>query len=647
MEEDQNPTGPDLGYLLAPTTAEDYETMPASEVLRQGVTNLPGSIYEAGKGIVTAVANPIETGKALGQAGYGLGSMAYGALGGQQDPAAKAENEALARAMIEPYTSVAAFKKELATNPVGPLSMLLPAAGTALKVPAALGASGRVGSGLAQVGKAVDVSSAFVDPARALVEGAGAVKKFGPLAATAVPQMLTGSPDAAFEYAFKAGAERGLDAKAIRDGFNQYYKGSGNVVGLSQDIEKAISQLKASASKDWLSTRGQVTGAATAPIDYSGVRSALDDAYKNFGGVPGTQTSAFPGARAALADAEALIREYAKDAPGTGKNTLAGLDELKRALKARADAATAPETQQAYLQVHGSVRETLGNISPEYSALMDDYTTLLDEMKTLKNTMGAGPRMDANAQLSKAMKALKTPGGVDYLEKIAAIDPTIPYKIAGAALHNNPTGLRQVIVSGSSVAPFVTNALLSGDPAQMAAAVPALVGGIAVSSPKFMGKTAYGAGRLGAGIGAMGDIPIAPGATVGNLVSGASNLAYPGALAAEQLQFAQNKVQADQPPALEFSDGTSMTIAEPGQSAEDTQSRPPLVVDVYPPGDPRNAPQGQASGGRIQRKSGGRIGNAISTEVDRTRALLGNKTASMLSMPDDAIVTALNHAKNT
>lgn len=56
---------------------------------------------------------------------------------------------------------------------------------------------------------------------------------------------------------------------------------------------------------------------------------------------------------------------------------------------------------------------------------------------------------------------------------------------------------------------------------------------------------------------------------------------------------------------------------------------------------------GQANGGRVGRKSGGRIANSISTEVDRTRALLSNKTASMLSMPDDAIVTALNHAKNT
>ena len=53
---------------------------------------------------------------------------------------------------------------------------------------------------------------------------------------------------------------------------------------------------------------------------------------------------------------------------------------------------------------------------------------------------------------------------------------------------------------------------------------------------------------------------------------------------------------------------------------------------------------GQASGGRIERKAGGRIRNSISAEVKRTRELLSHKTASMLSIPDDAIVTALQLA---
>lgn len=52
--------------------------------------------------------------------------------------------------------------------------------------------------------------------------------------------------------------------------------------------------------------------------------------------------------------------------------------------------------------------------------------------------------------------------------------------------------------------------------------------------------------------------------------------------------------------------------------------------------------------GRVARKSGGRIrSNPISAEIKRVRALLSEKTASMLSVPDDAIATALHIAKRT
>lgn len=59
-------------------------------------------------------------------------------------------------------------------------------------------------------------------------------------------------------------------------------------------------------------------------------------------------------------------------------------------------------------------------------------------------------------------------------------------------------------------------------------------------------------------------------------------------------------------------------------------------------------PEAQASGGRVGRKSGGRVKtNPISAEVKRVRTLLSQKTASMLSIPDDAIATALHLAKRT
>jgi hypothetical protein len=67
------------------------------------------------------------------------------------------------------------------------------------------------------------------------------------------------------------------------------------------------------------------------------------------------------------------------------------------------------------------------------------------------------------------------------------------------------------------------------------------------------------------------------------------------------------------------------------------------LKDMLPP-QAGAAPQN--AGGRVGRKAGGRIkSNPISAEIMRVRALLSEKTASMLSVPDDAIATALHIAK--
>jgi hypothetical protein len=77
-------------------------------------------------------------------------------------------------------------------------------------------------------------------------------------------------------------------------------------------------------------------------------------------------------------------------------------------------------------------------------------------------------------------------------------------------------------------------------------------------------------------------------------------------------------------------------------SSAAVQQSTPAEIDI--PGG--GLPVGKNSGERVARKSGGRIkSNPISAEVRRVKALLSEKTASMLSMPDDAIATALNIAK--
>jgi Skp family chaperone for outer membrane proteins len=76
-------------------------------------------------------------------------------------------------------------------------------------------------------------------------------------------------------------------------------------------------------------------------------------------------------------------------------------------------------------------------------------------------------------------------------------------------------------------------------------------------------------------------------------------------------------------------------------SSAAAQQSAPTEIDI--PGG--GLPVDQNTGGRVERKSGGRINSPICSEVRQVRALLSEKTASMLSMPDDAVATALHIAK--
>lgn len=93
--------------------------------------------------------------------------------------------------------------------------------------------------------------------------------------------------------------------------------------------------------------------------------------------------------------------------------------------------------------------------------------------------------------------------------------------------------------------------------------------------------------------------------------------------------------------------GLSLGLSGKEQAQSDERDALKGWGDIVPPGQEQPTPENaMRHGGRIGRKSGGRVGsNAISSEVAQTRALLSNKTATMLSMPDDAIVTALHMAK--
>ena len=145
----------------------DYQNMPWSQVAERGATNFLPSMWSAAKAIPTAIAHPQETAGAIGQVGTGLYSKAQG-LFENQDPSAKAHNEAVLNSLIEPYTSWAGFKKALAEDPFSvlttasiPLSM---GAGALAKGADFLGQANLAGKAAGALSKTAGAASTAMDP---------------------------------------------------------------------------------------------------------------------------------------------------------------------------------------------------------------------------------------------------------------------------------------------------------------------------------------------------------------------------------------------------------------------------------------------------------------------------------------------------
>lgn len=75
------------------------------------------------------------------------------------------------------------------------------------------------------------------------------------------------------------------------------------------------------------------------------------------------------------------------------------------------------------------------------------------------------------------------------------------------------------------------------------------------------------------------------------------------------------------------------------------------VRSVISPAASLDQAQEQANGGRVAYKSGGRVksaravAEALMREIDQTRKMIGKKTEDILSLPDDAVATALKIAR--
>jgi hypothetical protein len=495
VPEADGPALPTFGNRENPDQV-DWENMSNTEVASRALKAAPSSAWNAIKAIPEAIYNYQETGEGLKQLGQGIASKARGAFGEVQDPSKKAETEAVFNTLLEPYTSVAGFKKAIATDPFSVLSTAaIPLTGGASALAAgseALGAASTAGKIASAASKAAKIGAGVADPLTGVIGGGKLLaQNFAMPATKKTASVASGLGPETLEQIYQTGKS---SDQAIKDGFNTWAKGQGNAVNLSQDVSQSLKNFQKDAFKDWRGTKEGIL-ASKADVPFDPVFKAIDEARDTIGPYK-TAFGSSADAHAALDSLEAMLKKREAAPPGSIGRQLDSFDQLKRTLYNDGQRMP-PMTQQAYNTVRNGVSDAIGSVAPKYPGLMLDYQALLDNFNTIKTTLGTKDNVAATTEILKLIKAQNDITGNQLIAQLAKYDPTLPAKIAGAAVHQ-AAGHPSAWAQGLSAAQW-TN-LIAGiatmNPAHIGAAGLGLVGQKVFGSPENVSKAAYSAGQF-------------------------------------------------------------------------------------------------------------------------------------------------------
>jgi hypothetical protein len=449
--------------------------------VNEGVAkNFLPSLAGTGQAIWNSVTHPIKTAQTIGQLGEGVLSQGAGALGVQQDPAQKAQAEALAKAVENHYAtaygSVKGFKKALATDPTGIMmdaSTALGGAGLGAKV-----------AGMGKVAGMLGTASELTDPVSLAVKAAQVPVKMAAPIVRGASSMAAGVPGSALKLAAAAG---GNSDPAVRAAYSRFVTGQGDATEFAQAAQGAMKNIRDDASADYLKGRGALakTQPSFQPIDDALAKAR---AKTRMGGV---YVGQFKQANAALDEAQSIIDGW-KTSPDPNYRTLDGVDNLKQAIWDVADSYPAGSTANSQVMgVYHGIRNALVDADPEYAALMEKYQIGKKNIDDLTKTLGLGGKTAASSTLVKNLTALKTSNGQNLLQQLIGRDPTVGAMLAGSALHPWHRGgisLGEAVAGGLATHAFVPNPV---------GALAAGVGSLAASSPRIAGALNYGAGAAG------------------------------------------------------------------------------------------------------------------------------------------------------
>lgn len=488
----------------------DYDSMPYSEIGRRFATNLIPSAGRALASIPSMIANAPQIGSALGEVRQMPNATAQPMGNAPLTPASLAkqwvspEESGVGQPMTDEEEKAHQAAREATYQGIVKPFTSVPGFWQAVAedpftVLTALSAP--LSGGASMLGdtglaaRTLQGLSYATDPTKAAIGLTGAAANLAKGVGKATVAGAAGVPTYSLDKAAEAGATVNPE---IKNAFNTFANGEGNPVDFQQSIKNAIGNIINKAISAWAKSKEAMTGAATQDIPTQQISDAIDAARNTLD----PRNIAYPShleAHDALDQIENLLNGRNGYPSGSPQRTLAGFDNLKRQLYDFANMQSSTDARNAVLGVHAATKDAINSVAPEYQNLMGNYQEILGDLNNINKTTGS-PKAAANSAIAKMIRNQKTPQGQSIMEQLAQEDPRIPYMVAGATLHDAAPGGMTGVLEKAGVglnAGLAIQALNEGDIPRSVFHMGLMGLQPIVQSPKLVGKIAYGLGWTG------------------------------------------------------------------------------------------------------------------------------------------------------
>jgi hypothetical protein len=470
-------------------SAAEYAKMPWSEYLPRVAENVVPSTQKALEGFASAVMNPIDTATTIGEIGYGLGSKGVGAvgqaLGYDIDPAAKADREMMADALIENYKGrygggeEGQFWKSLAEDPMSYAADVASVASLGAGSASKLGPISRVATNLDPVQAALNLTG----------KAATTVGKLPPYALMAAQSAASGVPLKTLNIAREVGLS-GDPAKV--DAFMTALKGNPNFTGdVAQGLEKAIDDMAEEASNAYMSSQATAF-ARSQPVDMTTPTAARETLYNmlNPNTVLRAPVTYKPSDIQAANDAIFQIDSALTHPSDTGR-TIQELDVVKKNIDKLTKQIEDPSLRGRVNDLAASLVNSMADTDPAYGDMMRGWQEYKHQLNNVRKDFGTSMMSDA-ARARKVARAFNSKYGNEMFSKLEGTPSgqNLRYSIAGDAM-SDLLGERLNSTIAGLGGPLAALAFGATHPGIAAAAIP----GALASSPKLGAYSQYALGR--------------------------------------------------------------------------------------------------------------------------------------------------------